>query len=178
MSSSRFLRRFKHKKAVDYSKVPLKQMLVDVEALSPKIPAVPAKTFITEKPVINWAPPRASHEVARILLKVARRKDRGYNQTGAYFYPDGSARCIIGALILELPNGKAIRNQIRAAGLNGGSVGSIVTLLPYEFSERQLLHALMMAQSQNDQNVPWEHIARTFATRVGYRTPRVPVKAA
>lgn len=170
MSSSRFLRRYKHKKAVDYSKVPLKQMLVDVEALSPKIPAVPTKTLITEKPVINWAPPRASHEVARILFKVAEQ-DRGFGHAGAYFNPDGSARCIIGALILELPNGRAIRSQIRAAGLNGASVGMIASMLPSEFSERQLLRDLMIAQSENDRFVPWDFIARSFARRVGYRAP-------
>ena len=184
MSSGKTLKWLKNKSLKDYKTIDL------------KTPYVPETNFYSahdHKPVMDisgWATRhieearrRSSHEIAEALWRVAEKHPGGHPwQAGQYFEVQYSStaedhtvlspRCIIGALILELPNGKAIARDIVRYGKNRAGIGGILPLRPAAMRDPDIRMALTQAQRLNDQGMSWEGIAWRFSSQVGYSRPQ------
>lgn len=143
----------------------------DHAPLGPK----PVTPWGVVKDNVRYINPSPGHQVAKMLNRVAMAHphpmDYGFVQ---YFAVNPSTghivgRCVIGALILELPDGKRRAEMIMESGHNGSGIGAIAVFLPTEWvKDAQVFSALVRAQYMNDKKVPWATIAGTFARTVNY----------
>jgi hypothetical protein len=188
MSSSKSFKHWlKGKKSADFTKIPLKS-----DFITKPIPSAP-KTKLAEvpfykKPIVDFVDfvevvdfvdfrrdfKDPAHEVAMLLFEIAGRHP-GQGLHGRNFVHSGGAikaGCIIGALIMELPNGRSKAKQLINSGLANASLSSIQFALPRHWAHDSVtMRALSRAQAMNDNGARWDTIAHHFAREVGYHRP-------